>query len=218
MGASAKIPGEYGNLRHFVGAPAAIQAASTCRSVGRDLGDIARRHGVRDDRVDGDQAGMQLDRAGVVEPHALGRGGDAGPDRLGGVAHAAAGEHDVLHVGEFWRRRQGAGLGPGRSGRRQPGDGRHAGRRHAPGPPRAAFALVARIEEMPDHRPDQPARWRRSASCSGWRRTADSGCSASGTRPAGSGSCCAPSAACRARPSADRARLPAISAATVFFW
>ncbi len=119
------------------------------------LGDIAGRHGARAHRVDLDLMRVEADVLGAVEEHALGRGMHARPERLAGVAHAAAG-HDRVH-GHLGVRLLGGGAGSGlpRARRGKPRHRRHAGGRDRPGPPGAAFAGVTGIVEMADHRTDQ---------------------------------------------------------------
>ena len=71
----------------------------------RHVGDVGGRHGAAPHGGDGDLAGVGLDARRRVEQHALGRDGDAGPHRLGGVAHAAAADDDVLHLARSSRAR-----------------------------------------------------------------------------------------------------------------
>src|SRR4029079_15278274 len=61
-----------------------------------DLGDVARRHGVRADGVDLDQARVAADILRIVEHDAVGGRMDAGPERLLSGAHSAAWQHPIF--------------------------------------------------------------------------------------------------------------------------
>ena len=80
---------------HLAGAPAASQAASICRSFA--VISVTLPGGIAFERT----ALMSIRRAwrrmlSGVEHHAVGRRMDPGPDRLAGVAHAAAGGDHVV--------------------------------------------------------------------------------------------------------------------------
>src|SRR5712692_3623976 len=112
------------------------------------LGDVAGRHGARAHRVDLDQVRMAPDAAGIVEHDALGRRVDARPDRLVAMAHAAAGEDHGAGGRDVGALRARAARRFPRTGGGEPRHREHAGAGDAPGPPRAASALVAGVEEM----------------------------------------------------------------------
>ena len=104
---------------------------------------------------------VTADVVGIVEDDSFGRRMHARPHRFVAMTHAAAGEDRIvcrLDVEPIcaWTDVRG-------SRARQPCHGHHPGGRHAPRPPRAAFALVPGIEEVADDgtdgqhdRDDQP--------------------------------------------------------------
>src|SRR6202045_271852 len=122
-----------------------------------DLRNVARRHRTGAHGIDLDQVSMALNVFEAVEQDVLGRGGYPRPDRRTHVAHAAAGQNNVMRFSNIDALRlcDDRALALSWAGAGEPRHRDHARTRNAPGPPWAALSFVARIEEVPDHRADR---------------------------------------------------------------